>query len=50
VFTVQWGLGLVIDALLAAGLSVQGAYQGAVAVSGICGLLAYAYFLAAKKS
>ena len=50
VFTVQWGLGLVIDALLAAGLSVQGAYQGAVAVSGICSLLAYAYFLAAKKS
>jgi predicted MFS family arabinose efflux permease len=50
VFTVQWGLGLLIDALLAAGLSVQGAYQGAVAVSGICGLLAYAYFLAAKKS
>ena len=50
VFTVQWGLGLVIDALLAAGLSVQGAYQGAVAVSGICSLLAYAYFLAAKMS
>jgi len=50
VFTVQWGLGLVIDALLAAGLSVQGAYQGAVAVSGICSLLAYAYFLVAKKS
>ena len=50
VFTVQWGLGLVIDALLAAGLSVQGAYQGAVAVSGICSLLAYAYFLTAKKS
>jgi hypothetical protein len=50
VFTVQWGLGLAIDALLAAGFSVQGAYQGAVAVSGICGLLAYAYFLAAEKS
>jgi short subunit fatty acids transporter len=47
---VQWGLGLVIDALLAAGLSVQGAYQGAVAVSGICSLSAYAYFLVAKKS
>ena len=50
VFTVQWGLGLVIDALLAAGFSVQGAYQGAVAVSGVCSLLAYAYFLLAKKS
>jgi predicted MFS family arabinose efflux permease len=50
VFTVQWGLGLAIDALLAAGFSVQGAYQGAVAVLGICSLLAYAYFLAAKKS
>jgi len=50
VFTVQWGLGLAIDALLAAGFSVQGAYQGAVAVLGICSLLAYAHFLAAKKS
>lgn len=50
VFTVQWGLGLVIDALLAAGFSVPGAYQGAVAVSGVCSLLAYAYFLLAKKS
>jgi hypothetical protein len=47
---VQWGLGLVIDALLAAGFSVHGAYQGAFAVSGICSLLAYGYFLAVKKS
>jgi len=50
VFTVQWGLGLVIDALLAAGLTVQGAYQGAVAVSGLLSLAAYAYFVLAKKS
>ncbi len=50
VFTVQWGLGLVIDGLLAAGLSVQGAYQGAVAVSGVFSLSAYAYFVLAKKS
>ncbi len=50
VFTMQWGLGLVIDALLAYGLSVPGAYQGAVAASGVCSFLAYAYFLAAKKS
>ena len=50
VFTVQWGLGLVIDALLAAGFSVHGAYQGAFAVPGICSLLAYGFFLAVKKS
>ena len=50
VFTVQWGLGLVIDALLHAGWSLPAAYQGAVAVSGICSLGAYAYFLLAKKS
>jgi len=40
----------VIDALLAAGFSVHGAYQGAVAASGVCSLLAYTYFLLAKKS
>ena len=50
VFTVQWGLGLVIDALLAAGATVQVAYQGAVAVSGLLSLAAYAFFVLAKKS
>jgi Ser/Thr protein kinase RdoA (MazF antagonist) len=50
VFTVQWGLGLVIDALLHLGWSLPGAYQGAVAVSGMCSLGAYGYFLLAKKS
>ncbi len=50
VFTVQWGLGLVIDALLAAGLTIHAAYQGAVAISGLLSLAAYAYFVLAKKS
>lgn len=50
VFTMQWGMGLVIDALLAAGWTVQGAYQGAVATSGLLSLAAYAFFAMAKKS
>lgn len=50
VFTVQWGMGLVIDALLAAGWTVHGAYQGAVAASGLLSLAAYVFFALAKKS
>ena len=50
VFTMQWGMGLVIDALLAVGWTVQGAYQGAVATLGLLSLGAYAFFAMAKKS
>ncbi len=45
VFVVQWGIGLLIDAL---GLFVGNEiarYRGAIALFGLCGVLAYAVFL-----
>ena len=47
VFVVQWGIGLLIDAL---GLFVDdevARYRGAIAIFGTCGVLAYAVFLRA---
>ena len=47
VFVVQWGIGLLIDAL---GLFVDNEiarYRGAITLFGVCGVLAYAVFLRA---
>lgn len=47
VFVVQWGIGLLIDALgLFVGDEVS-RYRGAIAIFGICGVLAYAVFMRA---
>lgn len=48
VFVVQWGIGLLIDALRALDWSAIQAYQGALGVVLVCNLLAYAWFLGRK--
>jgi hypothetical protein len=48
IFTVQWGIGLLIDALMALGAPEVLAYQGAMAVFGVCCVGAYLHFLRAK--
>ena len=44
VFVIQWGMGLWIDALLAAGWSITAAYQGALGFFMLCSLGGYGYF------
>ena len=46
VFCIQWGIGLAIDALRAAGLSEPAAFRAAFALFGVAGLLSYLWFLA----
>ncbi len=48
VFTVQWGIGLLIDAFAALGLARVASFQAAFGVYLCCGIAAYAYFLHAK--
>lgn len=50
VFTVQWGIGLLIDAFAAQGWSQAQAFQGSLGVFLLLNLLSYLYFLAAKKT
>lgn len=45
IFALQWGLGLIIDALLAARWSIVSAFQGAMALLLMCSLCAYLWFL-----
>jgi len=49
VFAVQWGVGLMVDALKAGGIPEIQAYQGALAAYALCCMGAYIYFLVAKK-
>ena len=49
VFAVQWGLGLLIDALRKLGWTAPGAYQGAMGVFALCLLWTYVHLLRAKK-
>jgi len=44
VFVIQWGMGLWIDALLAAGWSTTAAFQGALGFFMLCSIGGYAYF------
>ena len=44
VFVIQWGMGLWIDALMAAGWSITAAYQGALGFFMLCSLGGYGYF------
>ncbi len=47
VFVVQWGIGLLVDALSLFGGSEVAHYRGAIGIFGLCGVLAYAAFLRA---
>jgi predicted MFS family arabinose efflux permease len=49
VFTVQWGIGLLVDGLRTLGWAEPQAYQGAFGAYGLCCLGAYVYFLLPKK-
>ena len=48
VFCVQWGMGLLIDALRAQGWAEAAAFRAAFATLGLCGAAAYAWFLWAR--
>ena len=48
VFTVQWGIGLLVDAFAALGLARVASFQAAFSVFLCCGIAAYAYFLRTK--
>jgi MFS family permease len=48
VFTVQWGIGLLVDAFAALGLAPIASFQAAFSVFLACCVAAYAYFLYAK--
>jgi predicted MFS family arabinose efflux permease len=50
VFSVQWGVGLLIDGFRSAGVTEVPAFQLALGVYGVCCLGGYLYFLAAKKT
>jgi MFS family permease len=50
VFTVQWGVGLLIDGFRALGSTELNAYQGALGVYALCCVGAYLHFLMAKKT
>ena len=48
VFTVQWGIGLLVDAFAALGLAQIASFQAAFSVFLCCCIAAYAYFLYSK--
>ena len=48
VFTVQWGIGLLVDAFAAIGLAPVASFQAAFSVFLCCCIAAYGYFLSAK--
>jgi hypothetical protein len=50
IFVVQWGLGLLIDAFRAAGLREVASFQAAMGIFLLCGLGAYAWFLAGGRA
>lgn len=45
IFTVQWGIGLGIDAFQSAGFSTVQSYQGALGVYAVCSVASYVFFL-----
>ncbi|MDH5708534.1 MAG: MFS transporter [Hylemonella sp.] len=49
VFAMQWGIGLMVDGLMALGWSESGAFQGAMTVFLLGSVGAYLYFLSAKS-
>ena len=49
VFAVQWGIGLAVDAFVAAGLDMARAYRAAMALHLACTAVAYAWFMARRE-
>jgi MFS family permease len=49
VFTVQWGIGLLVDGFRAAGLTEVSAFRAALAVFLGCSVMSYGYFLWAQS-
>ena len=49
VFVMQWGIGVLIDAFMAAGLTQIDAFRAAMAIFLACSVSAYGYFLLAKS-
>jgi hypothetical protein len=49
VFAVQWGIGLLIDGFKAASWTEASAFQGALAVYGLCCVASYLYLWMAKR-
>ena len=45
VFMVQWGIGIAIDAMRAAGADPVSAYRGSFALLALCGMFSYLWFL-----
>jgi predicted MFS family arabinose efflux permease len=45
VFTLQWGMGAVIDTLMASGWNTVSAFRGAFALLGVCCVASYVWFL-----
>jgi hypothetical protein len=48
IFVVQWGIGLLIDAFQAAGMTQVGSFQAAMGVFLCCCIASYAYFVRVK--
>ena len=49
IFTMQWGVGLLVDALKAHGWSEAASFQGAFAVFFCCSLASLVYYLSGKS-
>ena len=49
VFVVQWGIGLLIDALRGTGVAELAAFRGALGVYLVCSVLSYLYFLGGSR-
>ena len=50
VFVMQWGIGLLVDGFLAAGLGEVASFRAAMAVFLACSVISYGYFLLAKDN
>ncbi len=48
IFAIQWGIGLLVDALMAIGWSVEASFRGAFTVYLCCCLAAFAFYLYAR--
>ncbi|HET9976342.1 MAG TPA: MFS transporter [Burkholderiaceae bacterium] len=50
VFFIQWGIGLLIDGLMGAGLGEAAAFRAALAIFGACGAASWAWFAWSARS
>jgi MFS family permease len=50
VFVMQWGIGLLIDGFLAAGLGAVASFRAAMTVFLACSVISYGYFMLAKDN